>query len=130
MRATWKPHEKHGRLTKQSDLPDSVFAFPKQRKEPLTDARHVRNAVARFDQVTDVSDSDRDLAFANIKKAAKYYGVELSEDSWKDLGVRPQRGPRNVTRKAAATRKRTGVKKATRKKTTRKKTTMRRTERT
>ena len=49
--ATWEPHEKHGRLTMQSDLPDSVFAFPKQRKEPLTDAQHVRNAVARFDQV-------------------------------------------------------------------------------
>ena len=53
--ATWEPHEKHGRLTTQSDLPDSVYAFPKQRKEPLTDAQHVRNAVARFDQVIDVS---------------------------------------------------------------------------
>ena len=57
--ATWKPHEKHGRLTAQSDLPDSVYAFPKQRKEPLTDAQHVRNAVARFDQVIGVSDADR-----------------------------------------------------------------------
>jgi hypothetical protein len=64
--ATWKPHEKHGRLTMQSDLPDRVYAFPKQRKEPLTDAQHVRNAVARFDQVIDVSDADRALAFANI----------------------------------------------------------------
>jgi hypothetical protein len=45
--ATWKPHEKRGRLTTKSDLPDSVYAFPKQRKEPLTDAQHVRNAVAR-----------------------------------------------------------------------------------
>ena len=72
--ATWKPHEKHGHLTTQSDLPDSVYAFPKQRKEPLTDAQHVRNAVARFDQVIDVSDADRALAFANIEKAAKYYG--------------------------------------------------------
>jgi hypothetical protein len=45
--ATWKPHAKHGRLTMQSDLPDSLYAFPKQRKEPLTDAPHVRNAVAR-----------------------------------------------------------------------------------
>jgi|SRR5271169_5124971 len=49
-KATWKPHEKHGRLTMQSDLPDSVYAFPKQRKGPLTDAQHVRNAVARDDQ--------------------------------------------------------------------------------
>ena len=78
-RATWKPHEKHGTLTKRSDLPNSVYAFPKERKEPLTDARHVRNAVARFDQVTDVSEAARAQAFANIKKAAKYYDVDLSE---------------------------------------------------
>ena len=77
--ATWKPQEKHGHLTMQSDLPDSVYAFPKQRKEPLTDAQHVRTAVARFDQVIDVSDADRALAFANIEKAANYYGVNLAE---------------------------------------------------
>ncbi|HEU4754956.1 MAG TPA: DUF6582 domain-containing protein, partial [Armatimonadota bacterium] len=69
---TWKPHTEHGELTDRSDLPDSVFAFPKQRKEPLTDASHVKNALARFDQVEDVSDADRDLAFANIKKAAEH----------------------------------------------------------
>ena len=106
MRATWKPHEKHGRLTKQSDLPDSVYAFPSERKEPLTDARHVRNAVARFDQVTGVSDRERALAFANIKKAAEYYDVDLSESSWHDLGVRPQRNRKAAARKAVATRKR------------------------
>ena len=87
--ATWKPHEKHGQLTTQSDLPDSVYAFPKQRKEPLTDAEHVRNAVARFDQVTGVSDPDRALAFANIEKAAQHYGVNLGETSWHDLGTHP-----------------------------------------
>ncbi len=89
--ATWKPPEKHGRLTTQSDLPDSVYAFPKQRKEPLTDAQHVRNAVARFDQVIDVSDADRALAFANIEKAASYYGVNLAETSWHELGIHPQK---------------------------------------
>ena len=83
--ATWEPHTKHGELTTQSDLPDSVFAFPKQRKEPLTDAEHVRNAVARFNQVEDVSDGDRDLAFANIQKAARHYGVTLSETDWHEL---------------------------------------------
>jgi hypothetical protein len=122
MRTTWKPHEKHGRLTMQSDLPDSVYAFPKQRKEPLTDARHVRNAVARFDQVTGVSDTDRALAFANIKKAAKHYDVDLSESSWQELGVRPQPHRRASALKGAAARKRTGVaKKAARKATRRKK---------
>jgi Family of unknown function (DUF6582) len=90
MKTTWEPHEKHGDLTTQSDLPDSVFAFPKQRKEPLTDASHVRNAVARFDQVIGVSDEDRALAFANIKKAAQHYGVDVSETSWHELGAHPQ----------------------------------------
>jgi hypothetical protein len=85
-RATWKPHVKHGRLTERSDLPDSVFAFPKQRSEPLTDAQHVRNAVARLDQVEDASDEDREQAFANIKKAARHYEVEITAKSWRDLG--------------------------------------------
>ena len=100
----------------QSDLPDSVYAFPKERKEPLTDAKHVRNAAARFDQVTGVSKAARELAFANIKKAAKHYGVELGESSAEDLGVHPQRNRKASARKGAATRKRTGVaKKAARK---------------
>jgi hypothetical protein len=89
--ATWKPHEKHGQLTTRSDLPDSVYAFPTQRKEPLTDAQHVRNAIARFNQVIDVSESDRALAFANIEKAAKHYGVNLTETSWHDLDMHPRR---------------------------------------
>jgi hypothetical protein len=108
MRATWKPHEKHGRLTRQSDLPDAVFAFPKQRKEPLTDARHVRNAVARFDQVEGVSDAERTLAFANIKKAAAYYEVELAEESWHDLTPHPQQR-RATGQRGAATRTRKGT---------------------
>ena len=85
--ATWEPHEKHGRLTTQGDLPGSVYAFPKQCEEPLTDAEHLRSAVARFDQVADASDEDRDWAFANIQKAARHYGVNLSEGSWRDLGI-------------------------------------------
>lgn len=67
-------------------LGDSTFAFPRVRKEPLNDARHVRNAIARFDQVRDVSDSERDEAFRRIKKAAKKYGVELTETRWQELG--------------------------------------------
>ncbi len=86
MHPTWKPHTEHGRLTTRSDLPESVFAFPKQRKEPLTDASHVRDALARLDQVEGVSDTDRDLAFANIKKAAEHYGVEVQESNWRELG--------------------------------------------
>lgn len=90
-KTTWKPQTTHGELDTQErkELPDSVYAFPKQRKAPLTDAAHVQNALARFDQVKEVSDTDRDLAFANIKKAAEYYGVDVEEKSWHDLGKRP-----------------------------------------
>jgi hypothetical protein len=86
MQATWKPHTEHGDLTTRSNLPDSVYAFPKHKKEPLTDASHVRNALARFDQVQGVSDAEREQAFANIKAAAKHYGVDVKEKSWKELG--------------------------------------------
>jgi hypothetical protein len=90
-KTTWEPQTTHGDLDskERQDLPESVYAFPKQRKEPLTDASHVKNALARFDQVQDVSDADRDLAFANIKKAAKHYGIEVEEKDWHDLGKKP-----------------------------------------
>jgi hypothetical protein len=67
-------------------LSSRQYAFPKQRKEPLEDASHVRNAVARFDQVEDVSDSERDEAWKRIQAAAKKFGVELEERSWRELG--------------------------------------------
>ena len=57
------PRQAEGLSTAQQDrLDDAEFAFPKERKEPLSDARHVRNAIARFDQVEGVSDAERDLA--------------------------------------------------------------------
>ena len=69
----------------QDKLSDDQFAFPAQRKEPLVDARHVRNAVARFDQVVGVSDSERDAAWRRITEAANRFGVQISEKSWRDL---------------------------------------------
>jgi hypothetical protein len=72
---------------KQRDaLDDDKFAFPKERKEPLENASHVRNAIARFNQVKGVSDEERDAAWKRIKKAAKKYDVDVSEDSWRDIG--------------------------------------------
>ena len=80
------PRESPGLSTAEQDrLDDSDFAFPKQRKEPLVDASHVRNAVARFDQVQGVSDADRDEAWRRIRSAARKYDVEVSADNWRDL---------------------------------------------
>jgi hypothetical protein len=67
-------------------LDEGQFAFPKERKEPLNNATHVRNAIARFNQVEGVSDDERDAAWRRIKKAADKYGVEVSEKSWHELG--------------------------------------------
>ena len=75
---------------KQRDkLDQDQFAFPKERKEPLNNASHVRNAIARFDQVEGVSDHERDEAWDRIKKAADMYGVEVHEKSWRELGKDP-----------------------------------------
>ncbi len=78
METTWRPNAEHGKIHDRAELPESVYAFRRQRKEPLTDAAHVKNAVARFDQLEGVSDADWDLAFANIKNAAAHYAVAAS----------------------------------------------------
>lgn len=90
-RSTWKDYTEHGSQTgkERDNLPDEVFAFPEQRKEPLTDAAHVRAALARFDQVVDVTDNHRELAFANILAAAKHYDVDVAETDWRQLGAKP-----------------------------------------
>jgi len=92
--ATTKPKGKPAKRSsktlstaKQNDLPKSAFAFPEARKEPIIDAAHVRNAIARFDQVEDVSDAARDRAWRRIKSAAKKYDIEVEADDWRELFV-------------------------------------------
>ncbi|MGI4831213.1 MAG: DUF6582 domain-containing protein [Janthinobacterium lividum] len=91
MKSTWKAHEEHGKLSsaERKELPDSVYAFPMKRKEPLVDASHVREALARFDQLKNVTDEERDQAFANIQAAARHYKIEIQETNWHELGNRP-----------------------------------------
>ncbi|MEO6895160.1 MAG: DUF6582 domain-containing protein [Caldimonas sp.] len=71
---------------KRNDIHDSRFAFAEQRKEPIENANHVRNAIARFDQVEGVTDAERDAAWKRLTTAARKYGVEVSESSWRELG--------------------------------------------
>ena len=80
------PRQGEGMSTaEKDDLANKEFAFPKERKEPMTDARHVRNAIARFDQVEGVSDAERDEAWKRIMAAAKRYDIDVSESSWRAL---------------------------------------------
>jgi Family of unknown function (DUF6582) len=106
------------RTAEKNRLDDEVFAFPRERKEPLIDARHVRNAVARFDQVEGVTDTERDRAWRRIGKAAEKFGVEIEEQSWHELFAGSK-----VTKKRAA--KKTAAKKTAAKKTAAKKTAAR-----
>ncbi|HEY0831160.1 MAG TPA: DUF6582 domain-containing protein [Candidatus Dormibacteraeota bacterium] len=68
------------------ETPSTKFAFPSERKEPLTDPKHVRNAVARFNQVEGVSQAERNAAWRRIKSAAKKYGIEISVQKPKTRG--------------------------------------------
>jgi ElaB/YqjD/DUF883 family membrane-anchored ribosome-binding protein len=70
----------------RNELDKRSFAFPKQRKEPLENASHIRNAIARFNQVKDVTDDERDAAWKRIKAAAKKHDVEIKEKSWREIG--------------------------------------------
>src|SRR5690348_10637260 len=80
------PKRSSGLSTRQQNrMPRTVFAFPKERKEPLNDARHVRNAVARFDQVEGVTDKERDAAWRRIRTAARRFGVHIEARGWRSL---------------------------------------------
>ena len=72
-------------ISRRSDLPAERFAFTQKRKEPITDARHVRNAIARFDQVEGVTDAERDAAWKRIRAAARRFGVEIHVKGWRSL---------------------------------------------
>ena len=75
-----------------------TFAFPKERKEPLNDARHVRNAIARFDQVEGVRDRERESAWRRIRAAARQYGVEIKVRGWRQLMKGGKSGRRSAPR--------------------------------
>ncbi len=80
------PRRSAGLSTRQQNrMSTSTFAFTKERKEPLNDARHVRNAIARFDQVEGVTDKERDAAWRRIRAAARKYGVEVTARGWRQL---------------------------------------------
>ena len=90
----------HGRglsPRQENRMSAGTFAFPKKRKEPLNDARHVRNAIARFDQVEGVSDSERDAAWRRIRTAARKFGVEVSATGWRSLMKGGKTGPRSTS---------------------------------
>ncbi len=82
-------------IKRRSKLPADRFAFTKKRKEPITDARHVRNAIARFDQVQGVTDAERDAAWKRIRAAARKFGVDIQVNGWRSL----MKGRRNGRRR-------------------------------
>jgi Family of unknown function (DUF6582) len=89
------PRQTSGLSTaEQNRMDDAQFAFPDERKEPIHDAAHVRNAIARFDQVEGVSDAERDRAWKRILQAAKRFDIDVEADDWRELfkGGKPKKG--------------------------------------
>ena len=68
------------RLTteKREELPSSAYACPIDKKLPINDAAHVRNAMARFDQVIS-AECHPEQAKRRILAAAKKFGVEVRD---------------------------------------------------
>lgn len=69
----------------EDNLGSEEFAFPRERKEPIHDAAHVRNAIVRFNQVEDVTDEERDEAWQRIRRAAARFNVKMHESDWREL---------------------------------------------
>jgi hypothetical protein len=89
------PRRSQGLSSAEEDrLAGSEFAFPRERKEPINDAAHVRNAIARFDQVEGVTDEERDEAWRRIQAAARKYGIDMGEDDWRELYERHPNEPK------------------------------------
>jgi hypothetical protein len=80
-----KTRQKAAARQQENRMPRTEFAFPRERKEPLNDARHVRNAVARFDQVEGVTDKEREAAWRRIRAAARRFGVHIEVRGWRSL---------------------------------------------
>ena len=62
----------------RASLPDSAFAYidsKGKRRLPINDAAHVRNALARFNQVVFDDEAARDTARTRLLRAAKKHGV-------------------------------------------------------
>ena len=85
----------------RNNMSETTYAFPKERKEPLNNASHVRNAIARFDQVKDLSPAEKKSAFSKIKTAAKKFGVDMTPTSTSALA---KKGPAKKAAKKAATK--------------------------
>jgi class 3 adenylate cyclase len=63
---------------KRAELPNSAFAYIDsrgRRRLPIHDEAHVRNALARFNQVTFEDDRARERARTKLLSAAKKYGI-------------------------------------------------------
>ncbi len=62
----------------RAQLPDRAFAYidsQGRRRLPINDAAHVRNALARFNQVSFESEGARDAARLRLLRAAKRHGI-------------------------------------------------------
>jgi hypothetical protein len=58
---------------------------PKGKKNPLTTPRMCATPLPASISVKGVTDAERDEAWKRIKIAARKFGVEMNEESWREL---------------------------------------------
>lgn len=88
---------KHTPQSVRDTLPESAFAFVGKRKILINHRGNVESGIARFKEVQDVSDDERDAAWTRLKRAAAQFGMTCP-DSWRDIGKKPEKMMSDVIR--------------------------------
>lgn len=68
--------EKELSTSARNDLPDSAFVFPKDRKYPIPDKNHARDALARVS--ADGTDAEKKAVAAAVRK--RFPDIEVGEE--------------------------------------------------
>lgn len=78
----WRPNDSFGESVleenKRSNLPDSAFGIPEDRKYPLDTKKHVNSAIKLFGHA---EESKKHLLAKRIRTAAKRYNIDISPSS-------------------------------------------------
>lgn len=78
----------------------STWKLPVKFSSKAKTKTHLRNALARFDQLKDVSEEEKKSAWARLERLCKEYGIKVSDDDKKTATLKGNTMIKSETRKS------------------------------